>query len=124
VDEIIRLVTEKLGVPADKIRSFLPTLLGYVRQQVPQNLVSKYDEAVGTTPDQTAEATDVTAKAQESGLSLDQLKSVLDTVLNFLKSKLPADAFEQISGKLGSLLSGGGLAGLLQKVAGMFGGKS
>jgi hypothetical protein len=126
VEEILKLVTEKSGLGADKLRSVVQTVLGFVRSKVPASMQSQFDTAVGAraadlTP---AEPADVMKAAENAGLSAGQVKSVIDTVLGFLKSKLPADMFNQISGQITSLMSGaGGAGGLFQKVASLFTGK-
>jgi hypothetical protein len=121
VEQIIKLVTEKLGLPADKVQSLVQTVLGFLRAQAPANLASQLDSAIGAKASQlsSAGADDVAKAAQESGLSAPQLKSVVETVLGFLKSKLPAEAFQQIEGQVSGLLSGGGL---LEKLKGLFSG--
>jgi hypothetical protein len=127
VEEILKLVTDKSGLGADKLRAVVQTVLGFLRSKVPASAQSQFDAAVGTqgadlTP---AEPRDIMKEAEKAGLSAGQVKSVIDTVLGFLKSKLPADVYSQISGQVTSLMSGAGSAGgLFQKVASLFTGKS
>lgn len=61
----------------------------------------------------------VTAK---TGMSAEQVKPVVDTVLNFLKEKLPGG----LGGQLDQLLAGGGatLGDVAKNLGGMFGGKA
>ncbi|MGH9932992.1 MAG: hypothetical protein ACREA9_27720 [Pyrinomonadaceae bacterium] len=59
---------------------------------------------------------------EKAGISEDQAKSAVSTVLDFLKTKLPAP----IAGQIDNLMSGGssaagGIGGLASKVGGMFG---
>jgi hypothetical protein len=121
VEQILKLVTEKLGLPADKVRSVVQTILGFLRAQVPANLASQFDSALGGKAADlpAAGADDVAKAAHASELSAPQLKSLVETVLGFLKAKLPAEAYQQIEGKVSGLLSGGGL---LEKLKGLFSG--
>ena len=121
MEEILKLVTEKSGLGADKLRSVVQTILGFLRSKVPANMAGQFDTALGTTAPPPAEAGDVLKAAEAAGLSAGQIKSVFDTVLTFLKNKLPADLSNQLSSQLTGLLSSGG--GLFQKVAAMFTGK-
>ena len=60
---------------------------------------------------------------EKTGISADQARSAVDTVMGFLKEKLPAP----IAGQIDSLMSGagGGVAGtvgdIAAKVGGLFG---
>ena len=57
----------------------------------------------------------------KTGLSADQAKSAVETVVNYLKTKLPAP----LAGQLDSLLAGGGgqIGDLAKGLGGMFGPK-
>ncbi len=57
--------------------------------------------------------------SQKTGLSQDKAKVAVDTVVNFLKSKLPP----AISGQLDTILAGGSLPDLSQGLGGLLGGK-
>jgi ribosomal protein L7/L12 len=59
--------------------------------------------------------------SEKTGLSPDQAKSAVETVVNYLKTKLPAP----LAGELDSLLAGGGgqLGDLAKGLGGMFGQK-
>ena len=125
VEEILKLVTEKSGLGADKLRSVVQTVLGFLRSRVPASAQSQFDAAVGTQGADLppAEPRDVTREAEKAGLSAGQVKSVVDTVLEFLKSKLPADVYNQIAGQVTTLVGEAGGKGLFQKVASLFGAK-
>jgi hypothetical protein len=56
----------------------------------------------------------------KTGISEDQAKSAVDTVLNFLKTKLPEPIAGQIDNVVGGG-SGGGLGDLANKVGGLLG---
>ena len=58
--------------------------------------------------------------AQKTGLPKDQAKAAVDTVIGYLKGKLPAPIAAQIDGVLAGGPDLGGLAGSL---GGMLGGK-
>jgi hypothetical protein len=124
VNDIIQLVVEKLGLSADKVRPVVEQVLGFIRSKVPENLAGQFDSAVGAAADKLPKsAGDVTDLVTKTGLDLGQLKTVFETVMTFLKNKLPADVFEKLEGAVGGL-GGGGIGGLFKKITGMFGGKS
>ncbi len=60
--------------------------------------------------------------SEKTGISEDQARGAVDTVLGFLKEKLPAP----VAGQLDNAVSGGGesggLSGIAGSVGGMFGG--
>ena len=58
--------------------------------------------------------------AQKSGISEDQARTATQTVIDYLKSKLPAPVAGQIDGILGA---GCGLGNMAQGLGGMFGKK-
>jgi hypothetical protein len=59
--------------------------------------------------------------AQKTGLPQDKAKLAVDTVINFLKTKLPSS----IAGQLDALLAGGGLPdNLAQGLGGLLGGNT
>lgn len=64
--------------------------------------------------------------AQRTGLAPDKARTAVDTVLGFLKTRLPAPMASQLDGAL-SGQAGGGMAGGLgdaaQSLGGMFGKK-
>src|SRR5262249_38056605 len=97
-------------------------VLGFLRGQVPAEQAPQFDRAVGAAEGELPE-TGVTDILTKTGLDAAQLKGVFETVMTFLKDKLPADLLSKIdlSAILGQL---GGEGGLLGKVMGMFGGKN
>lgn len=50
MDEIIKMVAEKAGIPSDKARMAVDTVLGYVKQKMPPALASQLDNAVAGKP--------------------------------------------------------------------------
>jgi hypothetical protein len=60
--------------------------------------------------------------AQRTGLAPDKARTAVDTVLGFLKTKLPAPIASQLDGAL-SGGAGGGMADAARSVGGMFGDK-
>jgi hypothetical protein len=55
--------------------------------------------------------------SQKTGISTDQARTAVETVLGFLKQKLPAPVAAQIDG----LLAGGNMPDLTKGVGGLFG---
>jgi hypothetical protein len=60
--------------------------------------------------------------AQRTGLAPDKARTAVDTVLGFLKNKLPAPVASQLDGAL-SGGSAGGMADAAKSAGGMFGNK-
>jgi len=56
---------------------------------------------------------------QKTGISEEQAKTAVQTVIGFLKERLPAPIASQVDGPL----SGGGLAGIAKSLGGLFGNK-
>ena len=61
--------------------------------------------------------------AQKTGLSEDKAKVAVETVIGFLKDKLPDPIAGQIDGVLGGEGGAPGLGGIAQSLGGMFGKK-
>ncbi len=65
--------------------------------------------------------------AEKTGISHEQATSAVNTVLNFVKDKLPAGIGQQLDGfindgdKTGSTGTGGGIDSLKDALGGMFG---
>jgi uncharacterized protein (DUF2267 family) len=57
--------------------------------------------------------------SSKAGISPDQAKKAVETVLSFLKDKLPAP----VAGQVEALLKGGGLGDVAGKVGGLLGKK-
>lgn len=50
MDELIKMVTTKVGIPADKAKLAVDTVLGFVKSKVPAPLAGQIDTALaGTT---------------------------------------------------------------------------
>jgi nucleoid DNA-binding protein len=56
--------------------------------------------------------------AQKTGLSEDMAKKAVDTVLNYLKEKLPAPIAAEVDGIMNT---GGGLGDISKSLGGLFG---
>jgi hypothetical protein len=61
--------------------------------------------------------------AQKTGLSQEMAKLAVDTVIGFLKQRLPAPIAGQIDGILGAAAPGTDLGGLAKGLGGMLGKK-
>jgi uncharacterized protein (DUF2267 family) len=123
MEELLKNVQEKTGLSPDQARSAISAVLGFIRGKLPDQATGKFDSALaglGQTGPLPAPAADVSALAEKTGLAGGQVGSLVETVVNFLKDRLPAD----VSSQLASAVSGGVLSGLGKKVAAMFGGKS
>ena len=61
--------------------------------------------------------------SQKAGLSEDKAKTAVDTVIGFLKQKLPAPIAGQIDSAIGGGSQEGSLAGAAKGIGDVFGGK-
>jgi hypothetical protein len=59
--------------------------------------------------------------ATRTGISEDQARSAVTTVIGFLKERLPAPLAGQLDNVIGSGEGGGGLGDLASKAGGLFG---
>lgn len=123
MEELLKNIVEKTGLNMDQAKSAMNNVLGFVRSQIPQANQAQFDTALtnlGQKVNLPTNVTELSALADKTGLQTGQVTSLLETVMTFLKDKLPADLVNQLT----SVITKGGIAGVVQKVAGMFGGKS
>jgi hypothetical protein len=50
MDELINLVTQRAGIPADKARTAVDTVLGFVKQKLPSQFASQIDNIAAGKP--------------------------------------------------------------------------
>jgi uncharacterized protein (DUF2267 family) len=120
MEELLNLVTQKTGLSLDQARSAVMAVLGFVRGKLPADKAGQFDSVLaklGQTGPLPAGAPDMAALADKTGLAAGQAGSLLETVMTFLKDKLPPDLVTTLT----AAVSKGGLSGVAQKVAGMFG---
>lgn len=60
---------------------------------------------------------------EKTGISEAQASTAVNTVVNFLKDKLPAGMRDQVDGFLKGGIGTGGVSGMADKIGGMFGKK-
>jgi len=112
MQEIIKLVTEKLGISADQARPAIQGVLGFLRNHLPDSAIAAFDKAIGGAEHADQSAASLADVASKTDLSTSQLTSVGGTVMEWLKGKLPADAFGSLEGLIGE----GGIAGFFKKL--------
>lgn len=61
--------------------------------------------------------------AQRTGLAPDKARTAVETVVNVLKSRLPAPIASQLDAAVSGKAGGGGAGDIAQNLGGMFGGK-
>jgi len=118
MQEIIKMVTEKLGISADQARPVIQGLLGFFRNKLPEGSTAAFDKAIGGAQNADTQVSSLADVAEKSDLSTSQITSVGTTVIEWLKGKLPANVFENIEGLIGSGGIGGYLKNLVSKVTG------
>jgi hypothetical protein len=91
---------------------FLLSLAGYIFQE--RYIVTAGDISEGDTMDEL-----INALSQKTGLPEDKARVAVETVVNYLKSKLP----ESAAGHLDTALSGES-GGIAERISGIFGKKS
>ena|SRR5215203_4225015 len=120
MDELLNSVRDKTGLSMDQARSAVNAVLGYVRGKLPASIARQFDSALtglGQSEPVGDAVPDMGALAEKTGLAGGQAGAFVETVMAFLKEKLPPDLADKVTGAL----STGVLAGLGQKVAGLFG---
>jgi hypothetical protein len=123
MEELLKTVQKSTGLSLDQARPAIMAVLSFIRGKLPEQAMGKFDSALaglGQTGPLPPPAADVNALAEKTGLAGGQVGSLVESVLTFLKDKLPAD----VSSQLTSALSSGVLAGLGKKIAGLFGAKT
>jgi hypothetical protein len=124
--DIISDLASKSGISPDLAKKGLGTVLSFFKEKVPAEAFSRIAAAVPgadgmmaaaqAVPEQSGgiigaitgaasklfggSGAAIVTKLTQSGFSADQLTTFLPNVLEFLKSKLPADVMKQISGLL------------------------
>jgi uncharacterized protein YidB (DUF937 family) len=119
MDELLGAVTQKFSLSADKAKNAVNAVLGFLRAKLPESAVGQFDNAVkglGVSGPLPQGLTDESALAKQAGVAEDKVGSLVQTVFGFLKNKLPGGL-----GDLEGQLKEGGLGGLFQKIAGVFG---
>ncbi len=61
--------------------------------------------------------------AQRTGLAPDKARTAVDTVLGFLKTRLPAPIASQLDAAMSGKAGGGGMSDAVEGLGGMFGKK-
>jgi len=112
MQEIIKLVTEKLGISADQARPAIQGVLGFFRHHLPDSATAAFDKAIGGAENADQSVASLADVTQKTDLSTGQLTSLGGTVMEWLKGKLPADAFGSLEGLIGE----GGIAGFFKKL--------
>jgi hypothetical protein len=112
MQEIVKLVTEKLGISADQARPAIQGVLGFLRNHLPDNATAAFDKAIGGAENADQSVASLADVTEKSDLSTSQLTSVGSTVMEWLKGKLPENAFSSIEGLIGD----GGIAGFFKKL--------
>jgi hypothetical protein len=118
MEDLLKLVTQKFGLSMDKARTAVSAVLGFVRGKLPGPAADQLDGALqklGFTESLPEGVTDEAAVAKQAGVAQDKVGSLVQTVMSFLKEKVPGGL-----GDLEGMLKGGG-GGLFQKIAGLFG---
>jgi hypothetical protein len=112
MQEIIKLVTEKLGISADKAVPAIKGVLGYLRGQLPEGATAAFDKAIGGAANADTQVSNLADVAEKTDLSTTQVAGVGGAVLEWLKDKLPGNVFDSIGG----LFEGGGIGGFVKKL--------
>jgi uncharacterized protein (DUF2267 family) len=120
MEELLNKVTQKTGLSIDQARSAVTAVLGFIRGKLPEQAAGQFDTAIaglGQKGPPPPSVPDMNALTEKTGLATGQMSSLIETVMTFLKDKLPANVVESIT----AAMSKGALGGVAQKLAGMFG---
>jgi hypothetical protein len=124
VDELLKTLVEKTGLPEDTVRQSLPMLSGFLKSKAPPEASGAIDQYLGSQPP----VEGISSMQDAGGLATfmsDKLHipkeaaaTIVTTAGGFLKDKLPPPANEMVGGLLGAS-QGGGIMG---SIKGIFGG--
>jgi hypothetical protein len=118
MDEIIRRLTDKLGIAPDMAQNVVQKVLGFLKTKLPESVTSKLNAALGGQLDSVpATSDDLAGEVSQTGLPIDKVPGTLETVSGWLKEKLPEGVRDEVT----KALSPGG--NILGKVKGWLGGK-
>jgi hypothetical protein len=125
--DFVSELASKVGISEETARKGVGIVLGLLKKKLPAETFSKVSEAVPEADSMTAEAADtpeqatgmagalkgafgkifgagatetLLARFAQIGMSPDQIQRFIPTVMEFLKSRLPENVFNQISGLL------------------------
>jgi hypothetical protein len=120
MEELLNQVIQKTGLSMDQAKSAVTAVLGFIRGKLPEQAAGQFDGAIaklGQKGPLPGNMPDMNALTEKTGLAAGQMGSLIETVMTFLKDKLPANIVESLT----SAMSKGALGGVVQKVAAMFG---
>ena len=117
MDEIIRRLTEKVGISPETARSVVEKVLGFLKAKLPESVTAKLDSALGGQLGSVPPTSDdLAGEVSQTGLPIDKVPGTLEAVTGWLKEKLPEGVRDEVT----NALSPGG--NLLGKVTGWLGG--
>jgi hypothetical protein len=117
MDEIIRKLTDKVGLSPDVARGVVEKVLGFLKTHLPESVASKLNSALGGQLDGVPEASGGLAEeVGQTGVPIDKVPGTLDAVTGWLKDKLPEGVRDEVTK---ALTPGGDILG---KVSGWLGG--
>jgi hypothetical protein len=109
VDQIIRMVAEKVGISPEMARSVVAKILGFLKAKLPESATAQLNSALGGKLDGIpATSDDLADEVGQTGLPIDKVPGTLEAVAGWLKDKLPEGARDEVVKALtpeGGLLS-------------------
>jgi hypothetical protein len=113
MDQIIRMVAEKVGISPEMARAVVTKILGFLKTRLPESATSQLNAALGGTLDSVPPTSDdLVDEVGQTGLPVDKVPGTLEAVIEGIKDKLP----EGIRDDVVKALTPGG--GLLSKISG------
>jgi hypothetical protein len=124
MDELLKTLVEKTGLPEDTVRQALPMLSGFLKGHAPAEASGAIDQFFGSQPpvEGISSVQDVgglaTFMSEKLGIPKEVAGTITSVAGGFLRDKLPPPANEMVGGLLGASAAGG----ITDTIKGFFGG--
>jgi hypothetical protein len=122
MEDIIKTVAQKAGIPMENARKVVESILGFLKAKLPESAASQLNSALDGDLAKLAPATgSLQDVIKNSGLAADKVPGVMESVVTYLKGKVPGPVGDQLA----TALEGHGLlGGIIHKVSELVSGKS
>jgi hypothetical protein len=122
MEDIIKTVAQKTGISMEAARKVVEGILGFVKGKLPESAANQLNSALdGGLAKLTPAAGSLQDIIKGSGLAADKVPAVMESIVTYLKDKVPGPVGEQLAK---ALQAPGLLGGLFHKVSELISGKS
>jgi hypothetical protein len=122
MEDIIKTVAQKTGIPMETARQAVEGILGFLKGKLPESAASQLNSALDGGLAKLAPATgSLQDVIKSSGLAADKVPAVMESIVTYLKGKVPGPVGDQLA----TALEGHGLlGGIIHKVSELISGKT